>query len=458
MLDTIVSIILFVVSFAVLICIHEAGHLSMAKLFKVYCKEYSIGFGPAIFSKKKEGHETRFSIRAVPFGGYVSMYGEGMEDDPEFKDIPKERSLEGIKKWKKAIVLSAGVILNAVLAFVLIFISNFAFPTIAYTRKAEVTESSYISQLGVENDDKLQFIYPSSLEDENGGISAFAYYYTDSEKVIHSDSFFIVNSAVNVNGNNYALTYMFTGNKRNPVFTEGISLYRTISKDELESKLPNDDYGLKESFIEWSKEENAPTDFPNFAENPLVFEEDTSFFVDLTFNDSEGNNKLLQHVQINVHVTKKAKKTINSFDNIGLSLKKEKVKTTVGQKFKGTFQDYGRAAGAVFKGLGVLFTGGIKNMSGVVGIFSASATLYANYTFATYLYFWGLISVNLAIFNLLPFPGLDGWQLLVTAIEGITRKKVPMKAKSIMSLIGLALLFILMGFIIVIDILRIVGV
>ena len=438
MLDTIVSIILFIVSFAVLICIHEAGHLSMAKLFKVYCKEYSIGFGPAIFSKKKEGHETRFSIRAVPFGGYVSMYGEGMEDDPEFKDIPKERSLEGIKKWKKAIVLSAGVILNAVLAFVLIFISNFAFPTIAYTRKAEVTENSLISNLGVQNDDKLQFIYPSSYEDENGGISAFSYYYTDSEKVIHSDSFFIVNSAVNINGKNYALTYMFTGNKKNPVFTEGISLYRSISKDELESKLPNDDYGLKESFIEWSKEENAPTYFPNFAENPLVFEEDTSFFVDLTFKDSEGNNKLLQDVQINVHVTKKAKKTINSFDNIGLSLKKEKVKTSVGQKFKGTFQDYGRAAGAVFKGLGVLFTGGIKNMSGVVGIFSASATLYANYTFATYLYFWGLISVNLAIFNLLPFPGLDGWQLLVTAIEAVTRKKVPMKAKSIMSLIGLA--------------------
>ena len=457
MLDTIVSIILFIVSFAVLICIHEAGHLSMAKLFKVYCKEYSIGFGPAIFSKKKEGHETRFSIRAVPFGGYVSMYGEGMEDDPEFKDIPKERSLEGIKKWKKAIVLSAGVILNAVLAFVLIFISNFAFPTIAYTRKAEVTENSYVSQLGVENDDKLQFIYPSSYEDENGGISAFAFYYTDSEKVIHSDSFFIVDDNVWVNGQPYVLTYMFTGNKHNPVFTEGISLYKGLTKEELDNKLPDDEYGLKEDFKTWS-EENSPEYFPNFAENPLVFDEDDNFFVDLVFKDADGNNKLLQDVQINVHVTKKAKKTINFFDNIGLSLKKEKVKTSVGQKFKGTFQDYGRAAGAVFKGLGVLFTGGIKNMSGVVGIFNASATLYANYTFATYLYFWGLISVNLAIFNLLPFPGLDGWQLLVTAIEAVTRKKVPMKAKSIMSLIGLALLFILMGFIIVIDILRIVGV
>ena len=97
-------------------------------------------------------------------------------------------------------------------------------------------------------------------------------------------------------------------------------------------------------------------------------------------------------------------------------------------------------------------------MSGIVGIFDTSASLYTQYTFSTYLFFWGLISINLAIFNLLPFPGLDGWQLLVTAIEGITRKKIPAKLKGIMSIIGIALLFGLMLVIIVLDILRIIGV
>ena len=97
-------------------------------------------------------------------------------------------------------------------------------------------------------------------------------------------------------------------------------------------------------------------------------------------------------------------------------------------------------------------------MSGIVGIFDTSASLYSQYTFSTYLFFWGLISINLAIFNLLPFPGLDGWQLLVTAIEGITRKKIPAKLKGIMSFIGLGLLFALMIAIVVLDILRIVGV
>ena len=59
-------------------------------------------------------------------------------------------------------------------------------------------------------------------------------------------------------------------------------------------------------------------------------------------------------------------------------------------------------------------------------------------------YFAGLISINLAFFNLLPFPGLDGWQLVVTVVEAITRKKMPEKAQSIASVIGFVLLGILM--------------
>ena len=129
-----------------------------------------------------------------------------------------------------------------------------------------------------------------------------------------------------------------------------------------------------------------------------------------------------------------------------------------GTSLRYTFEDFGTAAGAVFKGLKILLTGGIRNMSGVVGIFDTSASLYSQYTFSTYLYFWGLISINLAIFNLLPVPGLDGWQLLVTAVEGITRKKIPSKVKTIVSIVGIGLLFLLMGAIIVLDILRIVGV
>ena len=459
MLDTIVSIILFVVAFGVLICIHEAGHLSMAKLFGVYCKEYSIGFGPKIFSKLKEGKETRFSIRAIPVGGYVAMYGEGLEDDPEFKDIPKERSLEGVKKWKKAIIISAGVILNAVLAFILIFISNFAFPQIGYTRTTIVAESSIIAKQEVKNGDKLQFIYPSSYEDEDKSIKPFTYQYTDKDKVIHAGNFFIIDNDVSKkDGKQYVVAYMFSGNKKEPNFSEGLMVFEAIKGDKLETTLKykgdEKDTDLRAEFINWYKH-GGPEYYPNY-EKAVVTPKDKNdtFILDLNFEKAGTKS-----IKISGNFEEKAGKlTYKGYQDIGLSFERSKIWLPVGTRFKNTFSDYGAAAGAVFKGLGVLFTGGIRNMSGIVGIFSTATSLYTSYTFSTYLFFWGLISVNLAIFNLLPFPGLDGWQLLVTAVEGISHKKLPAKFKTIMSVIGLALLFTLMIAIVVLDILRIVGV
>ena len=453
MLDTIVSIILFVVAFGILICIHEAGHLSMAKLFNVYCKEYSIGFGPAIFSKKRKNGETKFSLRVIPFGGYVAMYGEGMEEDPDFKDIPKERSLEGIKKWKKAIILSAGVVLNAILAFVLIFISNFAFPKISMSREAIVT-GEVLTSKGVKSGDHIKFIYPESYE-VDGKLSPFYYEYTDESKIIHTNSFFIVDYEAEIEGKpgKYVLTYSHTGNKKEPNFSEGLFLYSAISSSELETSLKYDT-DLKKDFIEWNKSENHPLYYPNFEDGGYLLEEDATLSAALGFEEHES----LVSIDIKISSGKKGAKTVNTFEDIGLSFKRKKVWLSFGENLKNTFVDYGEASVAVFKGLKVLFTGGIRNMSGVVGIFDMSSSLYANFTFATYLYFWALISVNLAIFNLLPFPGLDGWQLLVTAIEGISRKKIPQKFKTIMSLIGLGLLFALMAAIIVMDVLRIIGV
>ena len=122
------NIFIIIVILGLLISLHEAGHLGMAKLFKVYCFEYSIGFGPAILHKRKEGKETYFSLRAIPLGGYVSMYGEeGAVPDGEVEPSP-DRSLNAIAKWKKCLVLVAGVTVNFILGLVLIYISDVAFP------------------------------------------------------------------------------------------------------------------------------------------------------------------------------------------------------------------------------------------------------------------------------------------------------------------------------------------
>ena len=82
----ILHILLFVLCLSILVVIHELGHLAAAKIFKVYCFEFSVGFGPAFFRKKRKKGETYVALRCIPFGGYVSMYGENEEAEQQLPD------------------------------------------------------------------------------------------------------------------------------------------------------------------------------------------------------------------------------------------------------------------------------------------------------------------------------------------------------------------------------------
>ena len=74
-------IIFAILFFGVIIISHELGHFSIARLFKVKINEFAIGMGPAIL--KKKGKETKYSLRLLPIGGYVSMEGEDEDSGDE---------------------------------------------------------------------------------------------------------------------------------------------------------------------------------------------------------------------------------------------------------------------------------------------------------------------------------------------------------------------------------------
>ncbi len=450
--DWIVSVILFVVSLSVLITIHELGHLSMAKLFNVYCYEFSIGFGPAIYHKRGKGKETYFSIRAIPFGGYVSMYGEEGSIPEEGLSLPQERSIEGIKKWKKCIVLVAGVTLNAILAFVLIAISNLAFPRIVTTRYASITEGSLAASV-LKEDDLMTYTHNSYI----------SYEYTDSSKVIHGGQFFVIDENVEIESNKYVLGYAPTGTKHYTKFSDGLLIYPAIAGENIAKLKKDNTYEvinkpLYDAYFRVDQKIDQTTLYADFTQKTYTAFENSSFEAHLHFKRYNEVSKKYDII-VDFNPTLKAVKSGDKYvwDDIGLSFKTMNDEDwTFGDRVNQTFVDFGDASVAVFRGIGTLFTGGIKNMSGIVGIFDMTANLYGSYTFATYLYFWGMISVNLAIINLLPFPGLDGFQLMVTIIEGVTKKKIPSKVKGIMSAVGLVLLFGLMIAIVVLDIIKLV--
>ncbi len=101
--------------FGFLIFIHEFGHFTMARVFKVSIKEFAIGMGPKLFSKESKKSGIRYSLRALPIGGFVSMVGEDedSEDENAFNKKPC---------WQRIIITCAGAFMNIVVGIIVMSI------------------------------------------------------------------------------------------------------------------------------------------------------------------------------------------------------------------------------------------------------------------------------------------------------------------------------------------------
>ncbi|BAK99141.1 putative M50B family peptidase [Oscillibacter valericigenes Sjm18-20] len=123
---TIVYILAAILMFGVLIALHELGHFLAAKACGVQVNEFSIGMGPALFSREKGG--TQYSLRAFPVGGYCAMEGED-----ENSDNPRAINRQGY--WKQLVIFVAGSFSNFLTGFVILLIlysgaGGFYIPTI----------------------------------------------------------------------------------------------------------------------------------------------------------------------------------------------------------------------------------------------------------------------------------------------------------------------------------------
>lgn len=151
------DLLVFFILLSVLIFIHELGHFMMAKLFGVYCFEFSLGMGPLVYQHHKEGKETKYSIRALPIGGFVSMAGEGIDEEEkqEGMDIPPERTLHGVASWKKMIIVVAGVVMNFILSLVL-YMVLFGFTGVPTDRiELGIEKDSVAYQVGLRDGDEV---------------------------------------------------------------------------------------------------------------------------------------------------------------------------------------------------------------------------------------------------------------------------------------------------------------
>ena len=111
---TILYVLLAIAMLGLLITVHEYGHFIASRLTGIAVKEFSIGFGPKLIQWKSKKHETLFTIRPIPMGGYCMYYGD--ETDQQNADDP--RAFDKAAVWKRMLSVFCGPLMNFVLAFV----------------------------------------------------------------------------------------------------------------------------------------------------------------------------------------------------------------------------------------------------------------------------------------------------------------------------------------------------
>ncbi len=370
------SIIIFLIILAVLILVHEFGHFIVAKKSGIRVDEFGLGFPPKIFGKKFGG--TLYSINAIPFGGFVKIFGEDpvVEVDVAKSTLPedahqlhygtsppddKSESFYYKPKWIQALVLVAGVSMNIIFAWLLISLGFFiGLPSpVGHSGFGTVQNSHLV----------ITEVLPSSPAEKAG---------------------------------------LKSGDIINIVSSKGdFALGQDLSPQNVQSII-NDGDGKVE------------------------------------INYTRGNN-YLGHVSLQTDNTiVSGKKAIGiAMDNIG-TLKLPIHLALI----QGALTTYLLTKSTVV-GLGgflwqiITFKSDFSQVSGpigIVGVVSDAQTL----GFVYLLSIIALISINLAVINILPFPALDGGRLLFIIIEFIIQKPISPSFVKRANLIGFSFLIILM--------------
>lgn len=426
----VIYIIVFVLALATLITIHELGHLIVAKIFKVYCTDFSIGFGPKIVKIKRKQGETAFSIGAFPFGGYVAMVSDAAQEGLEELNIPKERTLQGIKRWKRICIMLAGVTMNFILAYLLFLISASCFPQVKLqsfsTVDNEVSQKYLTTEVPFQNNDSFLisevFYNGMSFEElkANSKISSDTRTYwlisrtlatnsnsNDTNKYVVAIDQYLQNGIDNLDFSNHINLYVADENPLKSDFFGEIYVPKMSEKGVTKYELRNDDTFNFD--IAWKRATDHEIKFD--GRNIIEYEKDENGKVK-KYNGS---------LKLSVKDTR--------FEKLGIGFYKFDYWYGL-DSFKVAGEYWVEYSQTIGKTIGGLFAG--KNwdqIGGPIAMYTQTTQVLETSPFYMYLLLWGIVSINLGIVNLLPFPGLDGYQVLVEIIEGSVNGIYKLKQK-----------------------------
>jgi regulator of sigma E protease len=433
----------------VLVTIHEFGHFIVARMCKVHVQRFSVGMGPVIY-KKYDKHGTEFALSAIPLGGYVSMITNKLiEIEPEISNQLNEEQLKNTfdskPKWQRASIMFAGPLANFLLSifiFTAIFINTVDPQTIPVIKSVDQNISYSTNETFLEND-KIILINNTGVKDAKDINLELLSYAGFSGKLNFSVLRPEIDDPVTV-GVNVTDFLPTSDSQTNPSEYLGININYLVQPiiGKIITGGSADKAGLKSN-----------DKILKIGNTNIYFADDIREKVSRNPN-ADLEFKVLRNDEI-IYVPVKIDSEINQNIRVGVLGIAFGTSRSFSQSLsKGTYETYNLSI-KTLQFIGKMITGnmGTENLSGPIGIAQMAGNT-AQAGFLPFMYLMALLSISLAVINLLPIPVLDGGQLSLLALEAVRGKPLPEKVENIIYTGGAALVVMLMIFAIFNDVLR----
>jgi regulator of sigma E protease len=415
----------------VMIVIHELGHYWAARFFDVRIEAFSIGFGPRLFGVRRG--ETDFRVSAIPFGGYVKMAGEQPGDNPD------PRGFLAKPRWQRLIIVFAGPAMNIVLAIALLAgLFTFRYPKLASATSdamiGYVKPDSPAARAGIREGDVI-----TQIEDKTN---------PTWEDVIMKE---VVGAGrelpLLVNRDGKTLRFVVTPelDARTGLGLAGWSEKTDIEVGGLVAGMDAERKGLRRGDLlvsingapirtiyrihETLKEANGKPVQLTYKRNGELH----TIEVQPTYSDAGGQGRWMIGVEL-------APRMIYTKLPPGQALRE-----SVKQNIKGATLIYQFLRAIVER------RSSPKSLEGPIRIAQLSGEA-AREGLSTFVSLMATVSLNLAIFNLLPIPILDGGVILLLLIETLIRRDLSLSLKETVFKLGFVFLMVVVAFVLYNDI------
>lgn len=437
-MDILVMAAQLILSLMIMVGLHELGHMLPAKWFGMRVEKFFIGFPPKFFSRKIG--ETEYGIGSIPLGGFVKISGmvdESM-DKSQLSGPPKPWEFRSKPAWQRLIVMVGGVTVNAILGVVIFITLTYVTGEVILSKEEArygIVAHEMAQEIGLRTGDKIQKVngkdYTSfnDLRGQEVFLSSGSYYTIERDGKLMD---------IPIPGN---LIEKMSDPKKYPMFIDPIFPFEI---GELAPASPGLKAGLK-SGDKIVQIDEVPIHYFHELQEALK----TRVSKEVSLVALRGRDTL----RVALTTTAEGKigfmpRTLLKFDTLHYGLA-QAVALGTGKAFSVVFEN--------IKGLAKVAKGEVsasKSISGPIGI----AQVFGNvWDWGRFWMLTGMISMVLAMMNLLPIPALDGGHVVFLLYEMVTRRKPSDRFLEVAQYAGMVMLLSLMVFAFYNDIVRIIS-